>query len=138
MGIRAARCADGQIFTGWNPSLWPANFAAMHLAAGKAKTKSAALGSFNEEWVTPNADGGLFIRSDSHLLTGDLNGVSADWLIEWILLPTEDPRFFLAARGLEVSVCTTADRRQVFTVQDEALDKINSSSVHPPLVQHPG
>ena len=121
--------ADGQTFTGWNPSLWPANFAVMRLANGKATTGAASLGPFNEEWVTPNADGGLIVRSDSHLLTGDLKGVSADWLIEWMLLPTEDPRFFLAARGQEVSVCTTADRRQGFTLKDDALAGMNSSSV---------
>ena len=121
--------ADGQTFTGWNPSLWPANFAVMRLAAGKATTASASLGSFNEEWVAPNADGGLIVRSDSHLLTGHLKAVSADWLLEWMLLPTEDPRFFLGGRGQEVAVCTTADRRQIATVKDDALAKMNSSSV---------
>ena len=38
--------ADGQTFTGWNPSLWPAAFAVMHLADGKARNGSASLGQF--------------------------------------------------------------------------------------------
>ena len=46
-----------------------------------------------------------------------------------MLLPTEDARFFLAARGQEAAVCTTADRRQLFTFQDDALAGMNGSSV---------
>ncbi len=61
--------ADGQTFTGWNPSLWPAAFAVMHLADGKARNGSASLGQFGE-WVVPNADGRLIFRSFSHLYTG--------------------------------------------------------------------
>ena len=128
-GLRVS--ADGQNFTGWNPSLWPANFAAMHLAGGKATAAAASLGSFNEEWVAPNADGGLMVRSDSHLLTGDLKGISADWLIGWVLLPTENPRFFLAARDLQISICTTSDRRPIFTITDKALQGMNGSSMPP-------
>ena len=65
----------------------------MHLADGKATTAAASLGQFNEEWVAPNADGGLIFRSYSHLFTGDVKEVSADWLVGWMLLPTEDAAF---------------------------------------------
>jgi mono/diheme cytochrome c family protein len=128
-GLRVS--ADGQTFVGWNPSLTPARFAVMRLAGKKAVSSSADLGSFFGMWVTPNPDGSLIHRSDTHLFTADLLDVSSDWLRGWVQLPSDDPRFFLAARGTELSVCTTADRRPVFTLKDKALERMDGSS-HPP------
>jgi hypothetical protein len=81
--------------------------------------------------VTVNADGGLIIRHDGQFFNRDVKPLSADGFRGWMLQPTEDPRFFLAARGTELSVCTSADRRAVFTLSDRALEKMDSSSMAP-------
>ncbi len=128
-GLRVS--ADGQTFAGWNPSAIPSRFAVMRLAGTKATTASADLSTAFGAWVTPNPDGSLLHRSDTHLFTPELNDVTSDWLRGWVQLPTDDPRFFLAARGTELSVCTTADRRPILTLKDSSLERMDSSS-HPP------
>jgi hypothetical protein len=121
--------ADGQTFVGWHSPPMPSPFFVMRLAGRQVVTATIDGGWVPERWAMPNADGSNLILFSSRVTNADLKIYSADWLFDWVLLPTDSPRFFLAARGLEVSICTSADRRPVFTFTDEALRGMNTSSV---------
>jgi hypothetical protein len=120
---------NGQVFVAWHNGLYPSSFAVMRLAGRKATMQRFDGGSQNERWVMPNADGGNLIEGISHILNADLKSYATPDLTDWVVLATADPRFFLAAAGLQVSICTTSDRRRVFSVTDKALQGMNSSSI---------
>jgi hypothetical protein len=120
--------ADGQMITTWHNGIYPSGFGVARFAGGKLTGTGLDGAGFNGNWLQPNADGSLLMLHNGHLVSGDLKAYSADWLIGWILMATEDPRFFLAAKDLDVAVCTSNDRRPIFTITDKALDRMNSSS----------
>jgi len=77
--------------------------------------------------LLPTADGRL-IFTRHEVFDKALNPLNADWLRELTCYPTVDPRYFIAVRpaptknrkgpqALELSVCTVADRRVVYTEQ---------------------
>ncbi len=122
---------DGQVFVAWHNNLTPSAFFVMRLSEGKISSKLAYGGEVNERWMMPNADGSLlFAGGFTHLMSGDLRPYSADWLDDSQLLATADPRFFLAASGLKVSVCASADRRPLFWIVDEALQGMSDSDMN--------
>jgi hypothetical protein len=116
--------ADGQTFMGWHNGIGPTTFGLMRLDGPQVtllQTPDAF--SFNGRWAVPSADGSLVFRYGSGVYSADLKVVSGELFKESVLMPTEDPRFFLALRGLnkpasEVSICTAADRRSVYTIKD--------------------
>jgi PQQ enzyme repeat len=121
---------NGQVFVCWHNDIGPSDFTVMRLNGRKATMQVLGGGNMNERWVMPNADGSyMFGASFTHLMNADLKAPSADWLTDWQLSATADPRYFLAASGLQFSVCTSSDRRPVVTVTDKALQRMNSSSM---------
>jgi mono/diheme cytochrome c family protein len=119
---------DGQVFVAWHNGIYPSSFAIMRLNGRKATMQRFDGGSQNERWVMPNADGSNLIEGISHILSENLNSYAASDLKDWVVLATADPRFFLAASGLQVSICTTSDRRRVFSVTEKSMQGMNRAS----------
>jgi hypothetical protein len=126
--------ADGQTVIVWHSivSGW-VQYVLVRLGRPKnTLVKSPDRHAFNEHWALPNADGSLVFRYHSGIYTGDMRVVAAGAFKNAVLLPTEDPRFFLALREQaadkdQVTLCTTADFRPVLTVK--GLEKITRSSL---------
>jgi serine/threonine protein kinase len=137
-GYELRASADGRTFVGWVSRHSPSKFTLLSLAGQQAFQAAADGGSYRDRWAMPSADGGLVLRSDHRATDGALNPYLADSLSDRVLLPSADPRFFLAAHGQEVTVCTSCDRRPVFTVSDKALAGLDSDPVttHWFLVRH--
>jgi mono/diheme cytochrome c family protein len=120
--------ADGQTFLGWLAN--SSNQVQVMRLHGRRTTLERAEGAdFNEWWVLPNADGSLLLRFDHRVVGPDLKPISAEGLKDRVLLPTTDPRFFLAFRGEELSVCTSGDRQPVVTFKEPALQGMSSSTL---------
>ena len=116
--------ADGKTFVGWTPGLTGQSYGVLRVNDGKTTAKSTPDGhDFNGHWALPAADGSLLFRFGPGVYDRDLRPLAPDGFQGAVLLPAEDPRFFLAVRGQDkdhdrVSICTNADRRILFTVPD--------------------
>jgi hypothetical protein len=127
--------ADGRAFVGWHGGISGQRYALMRLD-GRRSTILASPDdhTFNGHWAQPTADAGLVLRFESGAVySDDMKVISAEWFRGAVLLPTEDPRFFLAVREGkdrkdDVSVCTSADRQPVYTVT--GVEKMTSSSLN--------
>jgi hypothetical protein len=74
-------------------------------------------------WAQPSADGSVVFRANGGLSAWNLKPLPAHALKGHILLPCEDPRFFVAVQDKPgktsaAEICTTADRRPVFTLEE--------------------
>jgi hypothetical protein len=128
-GFDARVAPDGRTFVTWHNGLWPSNFGIQHFTADRKLVPGGALeGGINENWIQPNTDGSLLMHNSGRTFSRDLQPFAAEWLLRRVLMPADDPRFFLAAHGLDVDVCTSSDRRPVFTVTDKALERMSASS----------
>ncbi|HEY7423356.1 MAG TPA: protein kinase [Gemmataceae bacterium] len=133
-GLELRASADGQTFIGWTPGLSPMQYSVMRLAEHKATMARSPDGhGFNGHWAMPNADASLFFRHKSGLYSADMKILAADGFKDAVLLPTEDPRFFLALRQQtkdkdQVTICSTADRREILTLPN--LEKMTGSSLY--------
>jgi hypothetical protein len=120
---------DGQTFIAWHNGLSSGSFSVTYVTDGRTLSGAALEGAgFVGNWVQPNTDGSLLMRNDGRTFSRNLKSYSADWLIGRILMPADDPRFFLAARNLDVEICTTSDRKPSLSITDKALDRMNGSS----------
>jgi hypothetical protein len=127
--------ADGQAFVGWHGGISGQRYALMRLD-GRRTTIVASPDdhTFNGHWAQPTADAGLVLRFESGAVySGDMKVISAEWFRGAVLVPTEDPRFFLAVRQGkdgkdDVEVCTSADRQPVYAVK--GVEKMTGSSLN--------
>ncbi|HEV3261470.1 MAG TPA: serine/threonine-protein kinase [Gemmataceae bacterium] len=130
-GFNVRVSADGQAFMAWHGGISGQQYALMRLDGERVTTvQSPDAFTFNGHWAQPNADASLVFRLGAGMYTGNMQVIAADAFKDAVLLPTEDPRFFLAVRAqgndkAEVAVCTSCDRRPVYTVAD--LEKMTSS-----------
>ncbi|HWG47787.1 MAG TPA: serine/threonine-protein kinase [Gemmataceae bacterium] len=126
--------ADGQTFICWATAISDRHYAVMHLRNAEAINLVSPDGhTFNGHWAMPNADGSLVFRFGAGIYNGDMKIIAADSFKGAVLLPTEDPRFFLAVREEsrntnQVSICANADCRPVFTVR--GVEKVTGSSLN--------
>jgi hypothetical protein len=127
--------ADGQTFTGWATRISDRHYAVMHLRNREAiNLVSPDVHTFNGHWAIPNADSSLVFRYGAGIYDGaDMKILASDSFKGAVLLPAEDPRFFLAVRGESrdtnmVSICTSADRLPVFTVK--GIEKVTGSMLN--------
>jgi serine/threonine protein kinase len=133
-GFELRVSADGQTFVGWTPKISSMRYTAMQLQGRKATFKSSPdAHNFNEHWAMPSADAGLFFHHGSGIYSADMKILAADGFKGSILLPTEDPRFFLSLRPQtkqndQVAICATADRRPLFTLSN--LEKTTTSPIY--------
>jgi mono/diheme cytochrome c family protein len=124
--------ANGQVLTLWHGAISPTGFGLVRLRGSKKTHRGSPDGhSFNERWAMPNADGSLIFRYGPGLYDGDMRPIAVEAFKNQVLLPTEDPRFFLTVQEESrttnrVRVCTSADRQVVVTVG--GVEKMTSSS----------
>lgn len=132
-GFELRVSADGQTFVGWTPGISSMRYCAMQLHGRKAAFKgSPDAHSFNGHWAMPSADASLFFRHGARIYTADMKILAADGFFGSVLLPTEDPRFFVSLRRQtnqkdEVAICAAADRRPLFTLPN--LEQMTTSLI---------
>jgi mono/diheme cytochrome c family protein len=134
--------ADGQVLTLWHGAISPTGYGLVRLQ-GRKKTVGGSKDqhSFNERWAMPNADGSLIFRFGPGLYDGDMRAIAVEAFKNQVLLPTEDPRFFLTVQEESqttnrVRLCTSVDRQVVVTVA--GVEKMTSSSMSPRWGQFAG
>jgi hypothetical protein len=122
--------ADGQAVALWAGDIVrPMMYGLVRLGRKNIVTSSPDAFAFPGRWAMPSADGSLIFRSGSGIYDGDMRPRAVGALEGMTLLPTEDPRFFLAVRegrdDSEVLICTSADRQVVFKVA--GVEKMTAS-----------
>jgi hypothetical protein len=127
--------ADGRTIVAWHNGISPQAYGVLRLEGGDRRRFLSSPDShgFNEHWAQPSADGSLVFRHGGGIYTGLMKVVAADSFKGAVVLPTEDPRFFLAVRESsrdadQVTICTTADRRPIYTVP--GIEKTTRSSLY--------
>jgi hypothetical protein len=128
-GYELRASADGRTFVGWVPQL-NSPFTLLRLAGPQTTQRSADQGSYKDRWAMPSADGRLILRSDHLATDGNLKPYLIDSWSDRVLLPTADPRFFLAVRGEEIAIHRSWDREKVIDVSDDALRGMASGIVY--------
>lgn len=112
--------ADGQtalgIVTGLSPVSWD------RMIVGQPETQSVgSTSNYSRYWSGPTADGSL-ILIEAQECDRNLRRISMKLFEQDRLLPTVDPRFYLAVRfgteNVQCQICNVADRRTIFTIQD--------------------
>jgi hypothetical protein len=132
--FQARVSAEGRALTIWHGGISGQQYGLVRLRRPKnTVARSPDAHSFNEHWALPNADASLVFRFGAGIYDGDMKILAADAFKGMVLLPTEDPRFFLAvqedARDTnKVSICTSADRQVVYTVG--GVEKMTGSSLN--------
>lgn len=144
-GIELRVSADGRTFAGWTPKISGGQYSAMRRVGRRAViTDSTNNYEYTDHWTLPSADASLFFHSGDRFqpLSGsysgngfyaaDLSDLKSEEFQNEVLLPTEDPRFFLALRRQkkdkdEVSICATAERRRLLTIRD--VEKMTTDKV---------
>jgi hypothetical protein len=130
--IRAS--ANGRTFVAWHAGISPQKYVLMRLDEGRTTVlASPDAHGFNGHWALPSADGSLIFRSGGGMYSGNMRIIAADSFKGSVVLPTEDPRFFLAVRPHggdtdEVTIHASADRRPVWTVP--GIDKMINSGLY--------
>jgi hypothetical protein len=120
--FQARVSAEGKAVVLWHAGLSGVQYGLVRLKQPKNTIAKSPDGhSFNGHWALPNADASLVFRSGGGIYDGDMRILAAGTFKGQVLLPTEDPRFFLAVQEdtretNRVSICTTVDRQAVFTV----------------------
>jgi serine/threonine protein kinase len=133
--FQARVSADGRAVAVWHGGLSGQQYGLVRLKQPKNTIARSPDGhTFNEHWAMPNADASLVFRFGSGIYDGDMHVLAADAFKGQILLPTEDPRFFLAIQEEKgqtnrVSICTSVDRRVAFTLG--GIEKTTSSRSSP-------
>jgi hypothetical protein len=122
--------ADGQAVALWaGDVVLPINYGLVRLGRKNIVTSSPDAFAFPGRWAMPSADGSLIFRTDSGIYDADMRPLPVRALKGMTLLPTEDPRFFLAVRegpdASELLICTSADRQVVFKVA--GVEKMTAS-----------
>ncbi|MBV9125139.1 MAG: hypothetical protein JO112_17425, partial [Planctomycetes bacterium] len=126
--------ADGQAVVLWTAGLSGQNYKLVRLRREKNLVAvSPDSHSFNGHWAMPNPDASLVFRYGAGIYNGNLLPIASDSFKGMVLLPTEDPRFFLAVREEtgttnQVLICTSTDRQVVWTVT--GVEKMTGSSLN--------
>jgi hypothetical protein len=127
--------ADGRSVVVWHGGISGQQYVLVRLKQPRnILAKSPDSHWFNEHWAMPNADASLGFRFGGGIYDGDMHILAADAFKGQVLLPTEDPRFFLAIQEEtkqtnRVSICTSVDRRVAFTLG--GIEKMTSSGLNP-------
>jgi hypothetical protein len=130
-GPLARISADGQAVVVWQPGQ---QYVLVRLRRPKnTLAKSPDVQSVYGHWALPNADASLVFRFGG-IHDGDMRALTADAFQGLVLLPTEDPRFFLALKEESrdtnrVLICASADRQVVLEVPK--VEKMTGPSLAP-------
>ncbi|MCE9544097.1 MAG: hypothetical protein K8T25_01020, partial [Planctomycetia bacterium] len=123
-GLNIAVSADGKTWTGWVNGGSGGTYTAWHLSGKSTEVKSGPGGIYGEGRCLPNADGSLFLTNGGEVYDRNFKRFSTEWFKDAKLVPTDDPRFFIAWRPqpgdkIKVDICTAGDRRVVYSDNDE-------------------
>jgi len=130
--FQARISADGQTLLVWPGGIYPSQYGLVRLRRPKNSVAKSPDGhSHNGHWAMPNADASLVFRSGPGIYDGDMRIISAEVFKNRVLLPTEDPRFFLSFQEESretnaVSLCTSVDHQIILKVG--GLEKMEGSS----------
>jgi hypothetical protein len=140
LGLRVS--ADGQTFAGWTEGISGQRYNIMRFfGRSVGAVESPDDHTFNGHWAQPSADGSLVFRYGGGIYTGAMKPISTKDFEGAVLIPSTDPRYFLAARQdgkdmSSISICTTADRREILQIGQ--LDSITSGTLHTEWGYHNG
>jgi serine/threonine protein kinase len=116
-GLEGRVSADGQVVVLWPGGLrLPARYCRVQMLR-LWNAVSVGRDAFPPpgRWAAPSADGSLTFRDGPGVYDADMRPLAAGAFAGQVLLPTEDPRFFLAvgpaAGASRVVVCAAADRQ---------------------------
>lgn len=125
--------ADGQtaigIVTGASPVSW------QRMIVGEPGTQSfGSSSSYGSNWGRPTADGSL-ILIEKQECDRNLRRIAMGLFEKDRLLPTVDPRYFLAVRfdsgRVQCQICNVADRRTICTINDfEDMELTENTQEH--------
>ncbi|MEI7702548.1 MAG: hypothetical protein WCK86_22330, partial [Planctomycetia bacterium] len=114
--------ADGQTALGIVTGLSPVSWQRMVVGhPGTQSVGSTANSNYGKNWSGPTADGSL-ILIPSQECDRNLRRIAMGLFAKDRLLPTVDPRYFLAVQfgtgNVQCQICNVADRRTIHTIHD--------------------
>jgi hypothetical protein len=117
---------DGRTYAGIPKGYGPVAYARVRLAGKKTEVREFSSTSNAVRYAWPTADGTLIFVTGHGLFGPDLGEIPAKWFEGSTLMPTVDPRYFIAARALRderlqkhvchLHFCTTGERQIVHTL----------------------
>jgi hypothetical protein len=131
-GFQLRVSADGRTFVAWHGRISGQQYGLMHLEGERTSHQASPDGhTFNGHWAMPGPDARLIFRYGAGVYDGDFKLLTeGSFGKDAVLLPTEDPRFFLSVLQEpgdknSVTICTASDRRPVYTIK--GLEKTTGS-----------
>ncbi|PQO41237.1 hypothetical protein C5Y96_00540 [Blastopirellula marina] len=123
-GYEITASGDGQTIVGWIPGISGQQYAAMKLDGARTKiTKSTDGYSYGGRYMRPNANATMYFRDGSELFDADMKPLATDHLKDLVLLPCDDPNFFLAVQPIEgqkdadVWICASGTLQKIALVK---------------------
>jgi hypothetical protein len=130
-GFGVTISSDGQTACGWTTGISGQQFRVMRLNKG-AVTPEGIPDVFSDagRWACPNYNGSLFFQNGGGIYRANLEPARADQFRGNVLIPAEDPRFFLAlchhqeeknspvVSSADAWICTTAGLEKLTKVEN--------------------
>ena len=113
--------ADGLVFGGIPVGIGPVGHAVMRIVDGRTVIQKLGGTSNAIRWAQPTADGHVVFTPSAGNYDGLGRRLSDKWLEGRLMIPTFDPRYFLALTYIDknskvkLEVGTTADRRIIYS-----------------------
>lgn len=124
-GYEITVSGDGQTIVGWIPNISGQQYHAMKLdGASTTITKSTDGYSYGGRYLVPSADASLYFRDGSELFDADLKPLATGHLKDHVLMPCDDPRFFLAVqptdgqKNADVWICASGTLQKIALVEN--------------------
>jgi S1-C subfamily serine protease len=112
-GLCLSISADGQTIGSWQAGIGQQHFFASRIQRDQLATVREPAIHDGFSWMVPSADGSYFIRGGSELSDSDLNPIATENFRGVVMMPTEDPRYFLA--------CTYPNKQPGKPVENEVI-----------------
>ena len=121
-GLNITVSADGQTFIGWVDTGSGGAYALMRIEGNRTSIIKGQGGIYGQHQIQPNPDAAIIYTNNGSVFDRNLKPLPANWLKSTMLIPTEDPRWFISVRGrggseAEVSFCTASDRQVVHSIK---------------------
>lgn len=135
-GLELRASADGCTIIGWTPGIHPMSYSVMRFSGNRATiVRAPDSQSFNGHWALPSTDGSLIFRLSNRvgIYNADMKALAADTFKGGVLLPADDPRFFLALRPRskekdQLTICAAADLRPLCTLPE--VEKMTAARLY--------
>ncbi|MFN3152300.1 S1C family serine protease [Bremerella sp.] len=124
-GYEITVSGDGQTVVGWIPNISGQQYHVMRLSGNRtAIAKSQDGYSYGGRYLVPNADASLYFRDGSELFDANLKPLATDHLKDLVLMPCDDPSFFLAVqptdnqKNADAWICASGTLQKIAAVTD--------------------